>query len=166
MSCGEPPTRLKGPEHREPARSASSFDEVEAAFTDEEVRRESRRCIQCGCLARDDCKLRVLASGHDVRPTRFKGPHRVFARDETHGEVVYEPNKCILCGLCIRAAAEAGENLGLTFIDRGFATTTAVPFERTLAEGLKVAGEACVRICPTGALAFKPEAWKEPLANS
>jgi formate dehydrogenase major subunit len=136
-------------------RSASGFGELDAGLSDEQARGESRRCLQCGCLARDDCALRINAGRLGARPNRFKGPHRAFARDETHAQVVYEPNKCILCGLCIRAAAEQGERLGLTFVDRGFAATAAVPFERTLADGLQVAGEACVRICPTGALAFK-----------
>jgi len=31
----------------------------------------------------------------------------------------------------------------------------AVPFDRTIAEGLKNAAAKCVSACPTGALAFK-----------
>lgn len=72
-----------------------------------------------------------------------------------HPVVVYEPGKCIDCGLCIQIAAQAGEQLGLTFVGRGFDVRMKVPFEKSLAEGLKVSGAKCVEVCPTGALAFK-----------
>ena len=90
-----------------------------------------------------------------MNPGRFKGSHRRYGRDVSHRRIVYEPNKCILCGRCIRAASEGNERVGLAFLGRGFATTVGVPFERELREGLAVAGHACVTVCPTGALAFK-----------
>jgi len=71
--------------------------------------------------------------------------------------VIYEPGKCIDCGLCIQVATEAGEELGLTFVGRGFDVRVAVPFEHSMAEGLKVTARRCVEACPTGALAFKDE---------
>jgi NADH dehydrogenase/NADH:ubiquinone oxidoreductase subunit G len=76
--------------------------------------------------------------------------------------VIFEPGKCILCGICVKLTALAAEPLGLTFVGRGFDVQVAAPFNRTIEEGLqKVAGE-CVRHCPTGALAF----WeKKPLAS-
>ena len=47
---------------------------------------------------------------------------------------VYEPGKCIMCGACVKVAAEAGEDLGLSFIGRGFQVTVAGPFGRPMAE--------------------------------
>ncbi|HUU43926.1 MAG TPA: ferredoxin, partial [Planctomycetota bacterium] len=124
--------------------------------TEEQAVAESRRCVRCACLAKDDCRLRDLSTEYGARPAQFRGGvHRRFAVERSHPDVVYESNKCILCGLCIREAGEAHEKLGLAFHGRGFATTVAVPFERRLAEGLKVAAARCVEACPTGALAWK-----------
>lgn len=79
----------------------------------------------------------------------------MFQQYAEHPELIYEPGKCISCGLCIKIAAAAGEPFGLTFIGRGFNMRVAVPFGRDLAEGLGDAAGDCVRACPTGALAFK-----------
>jgi NADH dehydrogenase/NADH:ubiquinone oxidoreductase subunit G len=79
----------------------------------------------------------------------------LFVQQTQHPDVIYEPGKCIDCGICIETASKAGEALGLTFVGRGFDVRVAVPFEATLAEGLRTAAAECVAACPTGALAFK-----------
>jgi NADH dehydrogenase/NADH:ubiquinone oxidoreductase subunit G len=72
-----------------------------------------------------------------------------------HPDVVYEPGKCISCGLCIQVAARAKEPLGLAFIGRGFNVRVGTPFSPTVADGLQKAAAECVAACPTGALAYK-----------
>ena len=69
--------------------------------------------------------------------------------------VIYEPGKCIKCGLCIRITSNHSEALGLTFIGRGFDVRVGVPFNRSIAQGLRRVAAQCVAACPTGALAFK-----------
>ena len=71
-----------------------------------------------------------------------------------HAEVIYEPGKCIDCGLCIQIAAAAGEPLGLTLVGRGFDVRVAVPLDRPLAEALR-RWRRSVAACPTAALAWK-----------
>jgi predicted molibdopterin-dependent oxidoreductase YjgC len=82
-------------------------------------------------------------------------PRRRFEQDRTHGEVVYEPGKCITCGLCIGIAKAMNEPIGLTFVNRGFAVRVAPPLGRSLADALTVSAERCVEACPTGALALR-----------
>jgi len=127
------------------------------AFLDEEAQTESLRCLHCDCREPDNCLLRRYSRLYDAKQSRYKGERRAFVQQTQHPEVIYEPGKCIDCGICIQVASWAGEKLGLTFVGRGFDVRVAVPFDESLAEGLRVAAAQCVRACPTGALAFKSD---------
>jgi ferredoxin len=126
-------------------------------FTSGEARVEALRCLHCDCRKPDTCLLRQCAQAHDARQARYKAQRRRFVQRTQHPDVVYEPGKCIDCGICIQIASQAGERLGLAFVGRGFDVRVAVPFNESLAEGLKIAAARCVQACPTGALAFKDE---------
>jgi len=132
----------------------TSFAEVERGLTAEQAEREARRCMTCGCQKADCCTVRTLATEFAVDPYRFAGARRRFSRDTSHPEIVYEPGKCILCDACVRIAAAAGEELGLTTVGRGFDVAIAVPFGRPLSEGLRAVAKRCADACPTGALAL------------
>ena len=127
-------------------------------LNDEEARAESLRCLRCDCRKPDACLLRQYALAYEAKQTRYKSARRPFVQQTQHPDVIYEPGKCIDCGICVETASKAGEPLGLTFVGRGFDVRVAVPFEATLAEGLRAAAAQCVAACPTGALAFKDTA--------
>lgn len=129
-----------------------------AGFSPEEGVRQAARCLHCDCRAQQTCKLRLYAEQYGADPRRYAGKRRTFQQDLCHERVIYEPGKCIDCGLCIELARQAGEPLGLAFVGRGFDMRVAVPLDRTLREGLSRAAAACVAACPTGALAWKDEA--------
>lgn len=126
-----------------------------AGFTDDQAREEAARCMHCDCRKPQNCKLRQYARQYGAKPGHYKGGRRSFFQHLQHTNLIYEPGKCINCGLCIQITAEAGESLGLTFVGRGFDVRVAVPFEHSIAEGLKLATKKCVEACPTGALVFK-----------
>ncbi|MHC4368554.1 MAG: FAD-dependent oxidoreductase, partial [Planctomycetota bacterium] len=123
-------------------------------FTDEQARLEAGRCLHCDCRKADNCRLRDRSEGYGARPGRYKGDRRSFVQQLQHPEVIYEPGKCIDCGLCIQIAARAGERLGLAFVGRGFDVRVAVPFDYSMAQALEHAAAECVAACPTGALAL------------
>lgn len=139
------------------ARRISPTGGEQTGFTPEEARREAGRCLHCDCAKAKDCRLRRYAMQYEANPTRYRSERREFAIDESNPLVIFEPGKCIACGICVQIAAEHGESLGLSFVGRGFSVRTAVPFSRSLADGLKIAAHACAQACPTGALVVRED---------
>jgi formate dehydrogenase major subunit len=133
----------------------TTFEEVELGFSLETAAREARRCLGCGCGKAIPCRLRQFATEYGVDPRRFAGQRRHFARDTSHPEIIFEPGKCIVCGACVQVAAQAGEELGLALIGRGFQVAAAVPFGKPMAQALRKSGRRAAEVCPTGAIMLK-----------
>jgi len=127
------------------------------AFKRGEAVEQSGRCLHCDCRGLATCKLKRYAETYGADAKRYHGQRAPFCQATQHAQVIYEPGKCIACGLCIEIAAAAHEPLGLTFIGRGFDVRVGVPFNRSLAEALSKVAAECVAACPTAALAFKDE---------
>ncbi len=149
MLCSEELQRFTA--QADPAGRVSQVG-IRKGITDDQAVAEARRCLHCDCRKNDACRLRECAQVLDAKAVAYESPHREFHQDSSSKIVIYESGKCIDCGLCIQVAHKHREELGLTFIGRGFDVRVAVPFGSTIAEGLKQAGQEAAEICPTGAI--------------
>ena len=116
---------------------------------------QAGRCLHCDCRALPGCRLRRYAERYGADPNRYKGERAVLRLQYKDSNVLYEPGKCIVCGLCTAVTEAARAPLGLTFVGRGFDVRVGVPFNRSLEEALGELAEQCVAVCPTGALSFR-----------
>jgi len=73
----------------------------------------------------------------------------------SHEEVVYEPGKCIKCGLCVAISRKREGVAGVGFINRGMETRVTAPFGEQIARALRVSGVECAEKCPTGAISMR-----------
>ncbi|MBM3288255.1 MAG: hypothetical protein FJY88_13050, partial [Candidatus Eisenbacteria bacterium] len=132
-----------------------SFAEVEQGYTTEDVRRESHRCLECGCVALFDCDLRRHATDYGVDISSFIGEAKVYFPDRSHPLIELDPNKCILCGRCVRVCSEVVGVAAYGFINRGFNTVVRPALGGSLLDTDCVSCGLCIGTCPTGAIAGK-----------
>nr|WP_286177890.1 FAD-dependent oxidoreductase [Rhodopirellula sp. JC639] len=141
------------------ANSTPAPRSVPAAGTDYvscDATEQSERCLGCGCVAHNKCKLERWSEFYGANPNRFPRVRRPYEVVGRASSVLFEPGKCIKCELCIKIAERAQEPLGLSFVGRGFDVLLSVPFEGQLDEALTKVAEECVDACPTAALSFAP----------
>lgn len=119
------------------------------------VKQEADRCLECACRSTPDCTLRLYADRYGVNPTRLRGERRELGTDDTHPDVMYEPGKCILCGLCIGVLdADSGAS-GLSVVGRGFESRVGVPLGRDMSTALGSSALRVAEVCPSGAFSRK-----------
>ena len=115
------------------------------------------------CPKNTNCKLQTLARQLGVNEVRFKRTLDPQPVDRSSLALVRDPNKCILCGDCVRACTEIQEVGALGFSGRGAKTTVVPPFNKNLADVECVNCGLCAIVCPVGALTVRDdvnEVWK------
>ncbi|HUK12893.1 MAG TPA: FAD-dependent oxidoreductase [Thermoanaerobaculaceae bacterium] len=154
-----------------PVERKGSFSEVELGYTTDDVAAESARCLECGCTALFDCDLRRYATEYQVELKSFLGEANQHRIDRTHPFIELDPNKCILCGRCVRMCAEVVGVAAYGFINRGFSTVVKPALGGSLLDTDCVSCGLCVGTCPTGAIAqrlplAKPGPWASAITPS
>lgn len=107
------------------------------------------------CLRNGDCELQKLAQEFGIRERRYSGHKRTYAIDSSSAAIERDPNKCILCGRCVRVCDEIQGVGAIDFIGRGFDNMVLPPFNEDIADSDCVFCGQCVLACPTGALREK-----------
>ncbi|MCX6232417.1 MAG: 2Fe-2S iron-sulfur cluster-binding protein [Bacteroidetes bacterium] len=128
-------------------------------FTAIEAMAEAQRCLRCDCRKASTCKLRIRSDQYGAQQSKYKIAERKTIRKYFQQDIlVYEPEKCIKCGLCIKILETHNDLTGFAYIGRGFDMHIAVPFDKSLQLAIAGAAAECIAACPTAALAdFNPE---------
>ena len=110
----------------------------------------------CHTCERDsNCELQRLAYDLGVREKLYKGEKKNYPMDTSSAAVIRDPNKCILCGRCVRVC---GEIQGVSAIDmthRGFNSTVMTAYDLPFNKSVCISCGQCINVCPTGALTEK-----------
>ncbi len=110
-------------------------------------------CRDCTtCDKHGKCTLQKLAYQLGVNTVRFDNHREVMPVDFSSPAIVRDPNKCILCGNCVRVCNEIQGVGVLGFAHRGTDAMVTPAFDRQLSATNCVSCGQCRVVCPTGAL--------------
>ena len=113
-------------------------------------------CRDCTtCMKSGECVLQDLAHKMGVREVRFQDYKEVKPVDYSSPSIVRDPNKCILCGNCVRVCSEIQGVGVLGFAHRGTDAEVTPAFNKKLSQTACVSCGQCRVYCPTGALTIR-----------
>ena len=113
-------------------------------------------CRDCTtCVKSGECVLQDLAHKMGVREVRFQDYKEIKPVDYSSPAIVRDPNKCILCGNCVRVCSEIQGVGVLGFAHRGTEAEVTPAFNKKLSQTQCVSCGQCRVYCPTGALTIR-----------
>ncbi len=117
------------------------------------------------CERSGNCQLQACAYAVGMHDNHF---HHLFPQhrvDASHPEVIFDPDRCILCGLCVRASEADGKNV-FVIGGRGSGTQLRVRSPSGLLGDSDLAAcDKAAQICPTGALLVRGEGFRIPVGE-
>ena len=132
----------------------TTFKEVAKTFTEEEIPLEGERCLECGCTANSDCKLKKFSEQYGASPTEIGGSKPNSTYNTQHPSIIQDEMKCIKCGICVKICSEVITEGLLARKERGFHTSIGTVGNTPLPNSCEECG-ACIKECPVGALDWK-----------
>ncbi|NQU11846.1 (2Fe-2S)-binding protein, partial [bacterium] len=107
------------------------------------------------CQKDGACRLQTYAYQYQADPERF-GAYVPRGKTENYTTrnrgILYDFDKCIKCGLCVRYCETVQMADALTFAHRASGVEITTPFGGDLHESTCELCGGCIRICPVGAM--------------
>jgi iron-only hydrogenase group A len=107
------------------------------------------------CVRNGNCNLQDLAVEHHVTERQIMGVKNDLHKDLSSPSITRDPDKCILCGRCVRVCEEVMGVSAIDYINRGSQSVIGVAFDKGLNTSSCVNCGQCIMVCPTGALTEK-----------
>lgn len=112
--------------------------------------------LDCHTCERDgNCELQNLAHAMGIRNRHFSGEKKGYEDDLSSPSVYRDPDKCILCGRCVRMCGEIQGVNALDYAHRGFSTVVVPAYNMPFGESVCIHCGQCVNVCPTAAFLEK-----------
>ena len=112
-------------------------------------------CRDCTtCIKSGECQLQALAHRMGVETIRFENTKEQHPLDFSSPSIVRDPNKCILCGDCVRMCDNVQSVNAIDFAYRGTRALVTPAFNKEIAETDCVNCGQCRVVCPTGAISI------------
>ena len=138
-----------------------NFQPILPTMTEEEVLREGKRCLECGCKDYFECQLVNYIKKYEVDTEKYHATNEKKFKETDHPFISQNVDKCILCGLCVRTCSEVVGASALGLVERGNETFVAPAFQQELKVTSCISCGQCIDVCPTGAWLDRRENMKE-----
>ncbi len=113
-------------------------------------------CRDCTtCTRNGNCELQSIAFKVGIHAVRFLNNRKKEEIDISSPCIVRDPNKCILCGDCVRICSEIQAVGAIDFAHRGSKMEVTPAFGKKLADTDCVGCGQCRVVCPTGAITVR-----------
>jgi len=152
--------KIEGKRGLVPACCTIVEDGMKVTTEDEELQSIRKSLLQmiiaeCGGEIQNSGDIRYWVRRYKLSENPFKLSKKVEPVDDSSEVLIRDPNRCILCGRCVRACANLSGQKVINFANRGSNTITITGLNDPFANTDCAHCLACAHYCPTNAITPK-----------